>query len=247
MTSNLNGHLDQLLGVYALNALDDVERATVERHLRICPTCADEAAELVATTARLGSAERATPPADLRGRVLASARRTPQQHGRPAARANPAAARWRRGLVAGAAAVVLGGSVGGTWWAQQDRIADEHARVVAAEQENATMRAVLAAADARLRVAPDVPSGRLTAVYSPSQRTAVVTFGGLGDVPADRTYQLWRLAGGTPESLGALPVGSREGTLVVRDLGATDRVAVSVERAGGSRTPSNVFAAVAMA
>lgn len=33
MTSATN-HVDQLLGAYALDAMDDVERAAVERHLR---------------------------------------------------------------------------------------------------------------------------------------------------------------------------------------------------------------------
>ncbi|MFI5952217.1 anti-sigma factor domain-containing protein [Cryptosporangium sp. NPDC051539] len=237
-----DGHVDQLIGAYALNALDDVERAAVERHLRTCPTCGTEAAELTATAARLGSAELATPPAHLRERVLAAARRTSQRHGRSGPSQRPTA-RWSR---VAAAAVVLAGSVGGTWWVQQDRVADEHARVVAAEQENASMRAVLSAADARFRVATDVPSGRLTAVYSPSRKTAVVTFGGLGDPPAGHTYQVWHLTSGPAESLGALPVGTRLGSLLVHDLTDTDRVAVSVEKAGGSATPTNVYAVLPM-
>ncbi|HEY1175361.1 MAG TPA: zf-HC2 domain-containing protein, partial [Phytomonospora sp.] len=45
-----------LVGAYALDALDDLDRARVERHLGRCPSCAGEAAELTATAARLADA-----------------------------------------------------------------------------------------------------------------------------------------------------------------------------------------------
>lgn len=39
--------VQSLLGAYAMDALDDSERDTVERHLISCPACAAEAADLV--------------------------------------------------------------------------------------------------------------------------------------------------------------------------------------------------------
>ncbi|EXG81115.1 anti-sigma factor [Cryptosporangium arvum] len=237
MTSATN-HVDQLLGAYALDAMDDVERAAVERHLRTCPTCAAEAAELTATTARLGAAAVTTPPPHLRARVLGAAQRTAQHH-RAARRPAP---RRRRGAAAAAAAVVLVSSVGGTWWAQENRITHERARVIAAEQESADIRAVLTASDAEFRVAANLPSGHLAAVYSSSHRAAVVTFADLGDVPAGKTYQFWRLIGQNPRSLGALPEGTRRGSLIVHDLNGTDQIAVSIENAGGAPVPTKVHA-----
>ncbi|GIG40808.1 anti-sigma factor [Cellulomonas phragmiteti] len=67
-----------LLGAYALDAVDDVERRAVERLVASDPDAAQELAELRATAALLGSAVRTAPPADARGAVLEAIRRTPQ-------------------------------------------------------------------------------------------------------------------------------------------------------------------------
>ena len=241
----MNDHPDSLNGAYALDALDDVERAAVERHLRDCPTCALEVAEFTEAAARLGAAEAVAPPPELRDRVLAAARATRQVPPRVARPARPGRARL---AVASAAAVaVLAGTVGTTWWVQENRVDDERARVVAAQQENLRMRAVLAAPDATLRVSPDAPSGRFTAVYSASRGAAVLTFDQLRDVPAGKTYQLWRVpGGGTARSLAVVPPDARAGSRVVDDLEPGDALAVSVEDEGGSPQPTQVYATVPM-
>ena len=59
-----------LLGAYALDAVDDVERRAVERLVERDPAVARELAELRATAAMLGFAVAATPPASLRADVL---------------------------------------------------------------------------------------------------------------------------------------------------------------------------------
>jgi anti-sigma-K factor RskA len=241
----MNDHPELLNGAYVLDALDEVERAAVERHLRTCETCAVEVAEFAEAAARLGAAEAVAPPPELRNRVLAAARNTrqlpprlPQRPSRPG--------RARLGVAVAAAVAVLAGTVGTTWWVQQNRIDDQRARVVAAQQENVRVRAVLAAPDARLRVSSDAPTGRFTAIYSASQGAAVLTFGGLGDVPAGKTYQLWRVAGGVAQNLGALPPGTRGGSLVVENVRTADQLAVSVENEGGVAAPTRPYATVAM-
>ncbi|MFG1921015.1 anti-sigma factor domain-containing protein [Cryptosporangium sp. NPDC048952] len=239
----MNDHPELLNGAYALDALDDVERAAVERHLRDCATCAAEVAEFAEVAARLGGASAAVPPAELRGRVLAAARATRQTP----LRVTPVRAPRVRRLAAVAAAVaVLAGSVGTTWWVQEARVGDERDRVVAAQEENARTRAVLAAPDAILRVSPDAPSGRFTAVYSASRGAAVLTFDGLGDVPGGKTYQLWRVVAGDARPLEVLSQGTRAGSRVVEDLGPADALAVSVEDEGGALQPTQVYATVAM-
>ena len=70
--------LHDLLGAYALDAVDDVERRAVERLLERDPAAAREVAGLQATAAMLGSAGAAAPPAALRADVLAAIARTPQ-------------------------------------------------------------------------------------------------------------------------------------------------------------------------
>ncbi|TQS45590.1 anti-sigma factor [Cryptosporangium phraense] len=236
----MNEHPDLLNGAYALDAVDDVERAAVERHLRTCEACAEEVAEFREAAARLGA--EAVPPAGMRDRVLASARATRQL---PAV--VPGGSRRPRGrfLVAvAAAAAVLAGAVGVTWAVQQERVNDQRARVVALQEETAR---VLAAPDAKRAVSADVRTGRFTAVYSASQRAAVLTYDDLARTPDGKTYQLWRVDGGAATSLGVLKPGVRSGSLVVRNLGPGDALAVSLEDEGGAEGPTDIRATVGVA
>ena len=60
-----------LVGAYAVDALDDVERAAFERHLAECAACRAEVDGLREAAAMIGGAAAAQPPAGLRERVLA--------------------------------------------------------------------------------------------------------------------------------------------------------------------------------
>ena len=62
--------LHHLSGAYAVDALDDAERASFEQHLADCADCRAEVAELSATAHSLGALTEATPPASLRDSVL---------------------------------------------------------------------------------------------------------------------------------------------------------------------------------
>ena len=55
-----------LLAPYALDALDQDERAAFEAHLDRCSDCQTELGGFVATAGRLGSADESAPPAPLR-------------------------------------------------------------------------------------------------------------------------------------------------------------------------------------
>ena len=63
--------LHTLTGAYAAHAVDAAESAEFEEHLRECPACQQETRELVATTARIGEAEFAPPPPELKARIMA--------------------------------------------------------------------------------------------------------------------------------------------------------------------------------
>jgi anti-sigma-K factor RskA len=65
----------ELLGAYALGALEPDERSFVAAHLATCAACRAEAASYALVVDALGvAAPRETPPESLRSRVLASAR-----------------------------------------------------------------------------------------------------------------------------------------------------------------------------
>ncbi len=104
-----------LVGAYAVDALDDVERAAFERHLAECPACQAEVAGLREAAAMMGGAVAAEPPSGLRDRVLAditTVRPLPPPVNRPEAVSTPGGRnRFRpRALLAAAAAVIALGA-----------------------------------------------------------------------------------------------------------------------------------------
>ncbi|WP_432833849.1 anti-sigma factor [Dactylosporangium sp. CA-092794] len=215
-----------LAGAYALDAVDDLERAAFDRHLRDCPSCAAEVAELRETAAWLAQPVAEAPPARLRESVLEQIARTPQERARPNAAAPGRAGRnrLRRWAVSAAAAVVLvaGASVG-TWAVVQQRYASDNAQV----------DAVLAAADARL-VSASMRGGRVTVVVSPSRNAAVAVLDGLSAPGDGKIYQLWMI-GTTPRDVGKTPSGT--GRFFIR--GVDPVFGLSLEPAGGSKEPTN--------
>ncbi len=89
-----------LSGAYAVDALDDIERAAFERHLAECADCRAEVASLRETAALLAETTAVEPPAALRDRVLAdiaTVRPLPPEAPAPEVRPSaPAAAPGRR-------------------------------------------------------------------------------------------------------------------------------------------------------
>lgn len=70
----MSADIHSLVGAYAVDAVDDHERAAFEQHLAECPECRAEVAELQETAARLSLVTEVTPPASLRDSVLAGIR-----------------------------------------------------------------------------------------------------------------------------------------------------------------------------
>ena len=62
--------MHELLGAYALDAVDVDERAAFEAHLATCSACAQELDELRAMLADLAESTAVAPPPALRARVL---------------------------------------------------------------------------------------------------------------------------------------------------------------------------------
>lgn len=235
-----------LIGAYVLDAVDDVERAAVERHLAGCEVCAAEAAELREAAARLAESTAQPPPPGLRERVLAEAAQTRQA--RPTGRQpRPGgSARWRRWTaVAVAACLVAVGGGFAAWSVQQQRVYAERVRAEAAREraDQAQRRAddiatVLAAPDAVTRRVEVAGGGRVTVVVSARQDRAVVVLDELRRTPAGKAYQLWLIKGAQPRSAGVLPSRATKATQLLYGLGGADLLGVTVEPAGGSRQPT---------
>ena len=233
-----------LIGAYALDALPETERATFERHLDTCPACAGEVRGLQAAAARLGAADNAPPPAALWDRIRAEVATTPQLPA-PADRADRRAG--RSGALAGlrggrrfppllaAAAALLVAVVSVT--ALGMGLAGRSGRPA---RTTDLVAAVLAAPDARRVAARPGGSGQAAVVVSRERGRAVFVAGGLPPAPAARTYQLWVLGGSGPLPAGLVEVGpgGRVTRLLDGPVTGTERVAMTVERAGGAARPT---------
>ena len=229
-----------IAGAYALDAVDDLERAAFERHLAECETCAVEVAEFRETLTRLADGAWSVPPPRMRHQVLARIGGTPQLSPRGHRRsAVSPASRWRRIAAACAVVGMLGvGAAATTYAVQEQRLADQRVAAAAVQQRADRVQAVLAAPDAALRAGELSGGGRVSVVMSASVDAAVVV---LADAPSpgpQRAYELWMVQGQTPLSVGLLAPGQSQATELVEGVRGRDAFAVTVEPASGSPAPT---------
>jgi anti-sigma-K factor RskA len=257
------GDIHDLAAAYVLDALDRDELKRFERHLAVCDRCAHEVRLLAQGTERLGGAAGLFPPPDMRERVMAAVRATPQDiagelsgyptpHGRSssstgsAGRVGRSRARARRTrsvrFAAGLAGFGLAASaVMGVFLYRMNAELDR--------QQAATRRVsqVLSAPDATATSSSDRAGKGITAVVSRTMGRAVITVHGLPSLSRGRVYQLW-LTGTRPgsavRSVGILAGGPAAGTaepLIATGVDARSAAfAVTVEPAGGSPRPTTM-------
>ncbi len=209
----------ELSALYALDVLDDEERARYEEHLAGCERCQGDLRGLREAAAGIGFvAAGPSPPAALRERVLERVRAEPTNvttipSRRPSFALSLAAA---VAVAATAAAVALG-----VWAATlHHSLSHEQAAV-----------SVLGDPHAR-RVPVQGVAGSL--VVAPSGKAALAV--DLPAPPAGKTYEAWVIDGGVhPDRLfDGAP------TLLERRVGRGTTVKVTVETAGGVDAPTTV-------
>ncbi|MFC7495364.1 MULTISPECIES: anti-sigma factor [unclassified Nocardioides] len=217
-----------LSGAYAVDALDDIERASFERHLTDCPACRAEVAELREAAAMLSETTATQPPAGLRDRVLADAARvrplppeTPPSVERPRHR--------RRSLLLAAAAAVVALGAGAAVVSQQPW---EDAPPTATQ-------AVLDAADAA-SASIDFPDGSsATVTHSDSLGQAVIVTHDMAPPPDGKVYQVWLdQPGEGMVSAGLMPERADQTVLLEGDAATATGAGITVEPAGGSEEPT---------
>jgi anti-sigma factor RsiW len=219
----------ELIAAYALDALDEADRARAKELLAASEEAREELRSLTEVAAAMATATVGPSPAPgLRGRILDAARAEPQ---------NVASLEERRrsrlvpvlgvaAAIAACAALALG-----LWGASVSSDLDEARSALAGERAAA---AVLAqpVSEAPLTGA----SGRLV-VGQDGQAVLVVS--DVPSVPAGKTYQLWVIDGGHPTPAGLFAPGS--GTLAIPVDGSVAKgsvVAVTVEEDGGVDAPT---------
>ena len=232
--------MHELLGAYALDAVDVDERAAFEAHLATCPACADELDELRAMLADLAESTAVAPPPALRARVLqgvtpsgteGSPAPVPPGAPPPALPDNvrplrPAPGPSRRLLLAAAAAAVVAGGGGTAWWRARSTTPSTPAD------------RVLAAADAVRVSAPVRGGGTATVTRSASLRRAVLQVSGAPALASGRTYQAWYAVPAGFAAAGLVPQGEAVTVLLEGDATLASGVGLTDEPAGGSPQPT---------
>jgi anti-sigma-K factor RskA len=243
VTSTAEADVHTLTGAYVCDALGADERAAFEEHMAQCPECAGEVRELREVAAVMAAAVAVRPPDSLKAAVDARIRVTRQEPPITDPRTQITSHRRSRfgkraawAIVAALALVVAG--LGWRVIAQQDQINNLNAQTKQISQ---------------LLAAPDVASTRVAVtgggsaliVDSRSRNEAAVTFTGVADAPAGKTYQLWLMTSdGTARSVGLMEA-TPNSPIVVTGLAGEAQVGMTIEPSGGSVKPTTTPVMVA--
>lgn len=252
----------ELIGAWALDALDPAERAQVDDLLARDPDAAREARSLQETAAVLAAAVAVPAPDDVRAAVLAAVARTAQEDpagpaasGRPhVAPAHPHAAPTRPGAATGPGSssrppgradrrrrrpwltAVVAAAVAFAV-AVPSTIAWRESQRAAELQARADRITSLLAEPGAQVLAADVSTGG-TAVAVVTDDAALVTATGVDEPGTGEVYQLWVMQDGVP--VPDATTGATGGVLEISTdaYRAGDALALTVEPEGGSAAPT---------
>ena len=205
---------EELLGAYALGALDGDEVSRMEEHLASCREHAAAAAELRQAQSLLAlTPGDVAPPAELRARIVKAV--NADQGAAPVVvpiRRTPRAPRWapRPAYLALAAGLLLAGVIGG-WFGYQLSQTQQVAYSFAGQASLA-------------------PGAQAHLVYFKDRKQAVLTVTGLPRLSAGQVYEAWLIKGGraVDEGVGSQANGSL-GLQIPADVSGFDQLAITIE------------------
>lgn len=231
-----------LSGAYAVDALDDIERARFEEHLAACADCRDEVASLRDSAWMLGSLTDTAPPPELRDRLLAGIKEIrplpPETTPKHRAVEDPepsdgSAGRRRFGWRTFAAAAAVLAVVGTGTVAAVELIRDDSSQTMSIAER------VLNAKDATT-VAVDLPGdARARVVRSVSENRAVLVTSDMPAAPTGKVYELWLQHDDVMVPAGLMPDGSDQTFVLKGDAADASAAGITVEPEGGSDEPTS--------
>ena len=223
--------IEELLGAFALDAVDDHERDLVESHLAGCPRCRSEVAGYRETAALLAHTGTRAPDG-LWDRIAESIEEAPPELNLAPITPLGERIRARRSVsmrvatamtaVAAACAAFLGVQIG---------LRDDNLR---RDGEDRLLRSALAAMSdphAEDLALESFDGDRGARVVRLPDGTGYLVADGLDALPADRTYQLWGLTDDAKVSLAIL--GNDPEVASFTMVGPVKGFAITEERAGG--------------
>lgn len=250
----------ELLGAYALDAVDGTERAELEAHLRSCPRCRAELDSMHEVAGALGNSveplpeglwsriasQLPAPPADeephpMPPLVLGGTEDSPASPFRPASSGRQ---RRRRAVVTLAAAAVAAAAVavvlGIGLVRANDRVSNLQAQVARPPAPAARALATPGHKLVELKASSGVAEARI--VVLPDGRGYLVS-SSLPSIGSGRTYQLWGIVGTRAISLGLLGSSPHQATFTMAGGNRPSRLSITAEPAGGVVAPTTAVVA----
>ena len=232
-----HAQITELLGAWALDAVEPDEAQTVERHLATCPRCRHEVAEHRDVAARLAF-EGEQAPDGLWDRIAASLEDVPP----PLDMTNivPIESGRRRSLhlsvrlaaaVGAAAAIVIAALA-----IEVGRLDNRTRQLSAAVGRSEDVTRIASEANTRTVSLRSTDGSVAATAYLAEGGVAAIDGRDLPVLESGHEYQLWGLSDGTTVSLRLL--GERPGFVTFRVGPTVDHLAVTDETAGGATTPS---------
>jgi anti-sigma-K factor RskA len=222
MTEPTDFELLELATPYALDAVSDEERASIERRVAAAPrpvatAFEDEVRAVRETMAVISDATAVEPPERLRAATLAVV-----DPGRVRQ------SRWRTAaLAAVAAAVVVGVAAFGV------------GLLIRPHQPSTVAEQVLAAPDVRT-VSGALGNGTATVVFSHDRNAGVLVMNNVPPPSPGTVYQMWLIGANGPTSAGTMDTAAvaPSTTATLTNLGTSTALAFTVEPGTGSTQPT---------
>lgn len=264
-TDLASGRAADLAEVYALDAVDDADRAAIEGYLLSAPPAEraafDERVRQARETLATSFAAEEEPPAGLLGRIMAS---LPSQDATAAPGAHlshepPAAAPVLARPVREPSGLSVTDELGDARKRREERRRPQGMRnwlvgVAAAAiialggvgvgayvaNQNDPLNQVLQAGDVRQATVNVTGGGTATVSVSPSKDAIVVKMNDVPAPPAGKVYQMWLIPkdGSAPVSQGLMDAEALSKPAVVKGVSTAAALGITVEPTGGSTSPT---------
>lgn len=227
--------IHQLAAAYALDAVDERERAEFEAHYPTCAICRPEVAGFRETLSKVAASVAVEPPTSLKSNVMAGIGTTrqlsPLLPDSVVQLATHRSNRQRMVRALSIAAALIAMAVGAYAVGRQTGTGNDYADEAAA---------VVAEPDAKTTTLTGTGTGSFKIVWSPSSNKAVVMGDGLPNPGSGKAYELWLIDASGAHAVRLLDkAADHEVRRVVTVDGRATQWAVTVEPDGGVDQPTS--------
>lgn len=238
----LNSHeyFQDLISMYALDAVTDAERNELHAHLKECAECRKLYQEEKATVSMLPRSVQAVAPAyQTKQKLFAHVDADLQKTASRVVQTEPPRRRWfaQPVFAFGAIALIALLAIGG-WLVLSNQPSPEQQTIASILNDPNVQQVSLAGTK-------DAPSAWGQMYMVPGHSQAVLKVGGLEQLPHDKGYEFWFIRGQDPQASNMFTVNS-DGTMTVL-VKANDKVenfnawGVSVEPKAGVEKPTGTI------